>query len=107
MKSEKWQKIISARELLQLGERATGKEIKAAYRRLSKKHHPDLDREQDGGDVTSMQEINAAYKVLLDYCDNFSFPLTPDDKEAQPLDGDDWWMDRFGQDPLWSKKSED
>ena len=44
---------------------ATPDEIKSAYRRLSKDHHPDVSKE---GEISSkrFQEINDAYEVLGD-----------------------------------------
>jgi len=38
----------------------TEAEIKARYRDLAKRHHPDL-----GGDVAAMQAVNAAYESIL------------------------------------------
>ena len=37
-------------------------DVKAAYRKLSKTHHPDM-----GGDEKRFQEINLAYRVLSDH----------------------------------------
>ncbi|MFP3982611.1 MAG: J domain-containing protein [Desulfurivibrionaceae bacterium] len=106
MTEKDWKKINAAREVLGLGEEATLAEIKEAYRRQAKRHHPDLtgagDESLEQEQSRTMQEITAAYKVLLNYCDNFRYPLVrPDDEEMDP---EDWWMDRFGQDPLWGKQ---
>ena len=49
-------------DTLGLASTATPKEIKAAWRRLSAKYHPD----REGGSDEAMQEINAAYDVLSD-----------------------------------------
>src|SRR5688500_16642824 len=46
---------------LGVSDSATEKEIKAAYRRLSKKHHPD-----SGGDEDRFKEVSAAWDVLGD-----------------------------------------
>lgn len=46
---------------LGLNKDATKKEIKKAYRELSKKHHPDK-----GGDEEEFKKISKAYKVLSD-----------------------------------------
>ena len=104
MTKEKWEKIVAAKELFGLGDKATLAEIKRAYRRLSKKYHPDMEKSaavsKEDSKVT-MQDLTAAYEVLLAYCNTYSYPLIPDENE--PLEGEDWWMDRFGQDPLWGK----
>lgn len=103
MKRSDWEKIAAARELLQLEETASLKQIKVAFRRLSKKHHPDLAVQGENGGF-SMQEVNEAYDVLLQYCKGYRFPLTPE-SSGQLMEAEDWWMDRFGQDPVWGKKS--
>lgn len=107
MTKDEWKKVIAAKKLLGLEDRAALQDIKQAYRRLSKKHHPDLADNLEGAatdDALAMHQITAAYQVLLDYCNNYRYPLVPGDNE--PLDGEDWWMDRFGQDPLWGKGGE-
>ncbi len=103
MRSKGWQKIIVARDLLQLGEAATLEEIKAAYRRLSKRYHPDhLAGAAGDRDAPAMADINSAYEVLLKYCAGYRFPLVCDE-DSQPLDDEDWWLSRFGEDPLWGR----
>jgi len=48
-------------EALEVDKDATDKEIKKAYRNLSRIHHPDK-----GGDEAKFKEINAAYEILSD-----------------------------------------
>ncbi|PIN08533.1 Molecular chaperone (DnaJ superfamily) [Handroanthus impetiginosus] len=43
---------------------ATGKEIKAAYRKLARQYHPDVNKEP--GATEKFKEISAAYEVLSD-----------------------------------------
>ncbi len=45
---------------LGLGPSASNEEIKAAYRELASRFHPD----REGGDTAKMQELNAAYEGL-------------------------------------------
>lgn len=47
--------------VLGVGPRASAEEIKAAYRALVKRHHPDA-----GGDATTILALNAAWEVLGD-----------------------------------------
>jgi len=47
--------------VLGVSPRATGAEIKAAYRALVKQHHPDA-----GGDAERILALNAAWEVLGD-----------------------------------------
>lgn len=49
-------------EILNVDRKATNKEIKAAYRKLAKKYHPD----KKGGDEEMFKQIQKAYDVLGD-----------------------------------------
>lgn len=46
---------------LGINKNASADEIKSAFRRLAKQHHPDL-----GGDQAKFQQINEAYEILSD-----------------------------------------
>ncbi len=104
MSNRKWKKIVAAKNLLGLESRATLPEIKQAYRGMSKKYHPDTMDSDDGSEDGNieMHELTEAYQTLIEYCSEYNFPLTPSDDE--PLEGEDWWMDRFGYDSHWGKK---
>jgi preprotein translocase subunit Sec63 len=101
MKKEEWARILVAKEILGLGEYATLREIKKAYRAKAKRHHPDRNAIIETDDSVAMYEITAAYQMLVSYCNEYSFPLTPG--ANKDIDAEEWWFDRFGQDPLWGK----
>ena len=48
-------------ETLGVAENASPEELKSAFRKLAKQHHPDM-----GGDQTKFQQINEAYSTLSD-----------------------------------------
>ena len=103
MTNDEWKKIVEAKTLLGLPDQASLAEIKKAYRRLSKEHHPDLARHKEEGPEAQrleMHRLTEACQILLEYGKKYKIPLVPG--EDQPLDGEDWWMERFGDDPLWS-----
>lgn len=52
-------------QILGVGKSATEKEIKQAYRKLARKHHPDINPGDRGAEV-KFKEINEAYEVLSD-----------------------------------------
>ena len=102
MNRKEWKAIEEASKLLGLGDRATLGEIKRAFHRLSKEHHPDVAGESPDADNDMMYRLTAAYNLLMRYCEEYRFPLKR--PEGDIYDAEDWWMDRFGQDPLWSRK---
>ena len=52
-------------EALGLGKGATDDEIKKAYRKLAREHHPDMVKDGDKASAEKrFKEINEAYKVL-------------------------------------------
>ena len=92
----KWEEIEEARKILKLPKKTTRKEIIENYRKLAKKYHPD-----HGGSEELIKKLNYAYEILMEYCDNYLI-----DFEAKEIDLDpkDWWLNRFGEDPIWGKK---
>jgi len=117
MTKKEWADIKAAAALLGLGEKATLAEIKKAYRRLSKKHHPDVqkhhpDVQKNHSDAQNnskqktekveMHSLTEAYQILMHYCTQYRFPLIQEENE-QP-EGDDWWFERFGHDSHWGKE---
>ncbi len=51
-------------ETLGVGENASADEIKKSYRKLARKYHPDINKDESA--VEKFKEINAAYEVLSD-----------------------------------------
>lgn len=56
-------------EVLGVEKNATQEEIKKAFKKLSKKHHPDV----EGGDTEKFKEINEAYQTLSDESKRFAY----------------------------------
>ena len=75
-----FKEIDEARRLLGLGEAATLKEIKSAYRRLASRYHPD---KQSGSIHAESQEmmkrLNWAYKLLTEYCSHYKYTFREED----------------------------
>jgi len=58
------QRERSLYEILQVDPRAEPEVLEAAFRRLARKHHPDVSDSADSAE--RMKELNAAYEVLRD-----------------------------------------
>ena len=85
--------LEEARELLNLGLKATKKEVRAAYRRAARRWHPD--RAPAGAEATCrarMQQINAAYQLIVQFIEDYRYDLVA---RAGPEDLQKWWADRF------------
>jgi DnaJ-class molecular chaperone len=65
--------------ILGVNKNASEKEIKQAYRRLARKHHPDLNPDDKSAEA-KFKEINAAYEVLSD----------PEKRKKYDQFGDQW-----------------
>lgn len=92
--------IRNACRVLELGEKATLKEIKAAYRVLSKRWHPDKCRKKDKSIChEKMKEINRAYKTIMKYIDDYNYSFA--EEKVSEENPEERWRKQFGRDPLW------
>ncbi|MBW1741557.1 MAG: J domain-containing protein [Deltaproteobacteria bacterium] len=98
----KYQEITEARKLLGLPERATMEEIKANYRNLIREWHPDRCKETKQECTEMTAKIVAAYRLIIDYCNNYKFSFSKEEIRHY-LSEEEWWLERFGNDPLWGK----
>ena len=80
--------IDEARRVLGLSETATLKEIKRAYRTLAHRHHPDKHSSVVGEETAeTMKRLNRAYKLIIDYCDNYKYSFKEEDiAQTYPYD---------------------
>ena len=75
-----FKQIDQARKLLELGEAATLKEVKQAYRRMSIRYHPDKSGVEDKAKCEEMMKrINWAYELLIAYCTHYKYPFSEQD----------------------------
>jgi len=96
----KYEEITEARNLLGIPERASMAEIKARYRCAVSKWHPDKcpESEQECREMT--QKLNAAYKVIMDYCAGYEYSFEKEEVKRY-ISKEEWWIERFGDGPLW------
>ncbi|MBN2231711.1 MAG: J domain-containing protein, partial [Deltaproteobacteria bacterium] len=72
--------MLWARDLMGLGERASPAQLRARYRELARRCHPDVATVAgSAGPRPSMAELNAAYRLLSSYMEQLEVSLTPAD----------------------------
>ncbi len=101
----KYEEIKKAREILGIPEESTIEEIKKQYRSLLKKWHPDVAKEDVKKCNEMTNKIIKAYQVLMDYCLNYKISFSKQEV-SKYLSDEEWWYERFGEDPIWSKGKE-
>ncbi len=85
--------VEEAREILNLGLKATRKEVGAAYRRAARRWHPDLAPAGAEAEYQDrMQQINAAYQLIVKFIEAYRYDLV---SSASPEDLQQWWTNRF------------
>ncbi|MBS1263550.1 MAG: Chaperone protein DnaJ [Methanonatronarchaeales archaeon] len=101
MTDEEERGVAWAAEVLGLGESVTMNEEKRAFQRLLKRWHPDNCDEDPERCDEKTRDLIEAHEVLEDYFESYQFPLDEDEIDAAERDGEEWWMERFGDDPIW------
>lgn len=82
--------------ILGLPAQATLAEVKARHRQLVKSHHPDVAADAE---PEAIRRINDAYRVVLSYCNNYSFRFNRDEfLEQNP---EERLREQFAQDAFW------
>ena len=91
-----FEKLIKAKTLLGLNEKASLLEIKNRYRSLMKKWHPD----KNGDDLETATKmsalINEAYETVLTYCNSYEYPFDEESLKKASLSPQEWWEEKFG-----------
>jgi len=73
-----YEEIDEARRLLGLGEAATIKEIRHAYRRMVQRYHPDVTHQSIEAEEKT-KELNHAYRLLSEYCACYKYSFREED----------------------------
>ncbi|MDD4567671.1 chaperone protein DnaJ [Methanoculleus chikugoensis] len=89
-------------ELLGIRDRASQSEIRARYSERIKEWHLDVSQKDPAESHEMTIRLKAAYDLLVDYCTNrhVSFRLEDLERDLEQSPAD-YWMDRFGDDPIW------
>ena len=70
--------IEASLEILELPKLIQKEDIKEQYYFLAKKNHPDM-----GGDAKVMEELNYAYKLLMNYIESFRYSFSEEELNKQ------------------------
>lgn len=71
--------IDEARKILGLGKMVTLKDFRSTYRRLAKLYHPDKQHMTSEKGTEKMKQLNRAYKIIIDYCENYYYSFREED----------------------------
>lgn len=97
-RSQRAASIQAARRLLRLSSSTTLVQIKQSYRDLARDVHPDMHphEERDLWDAR-MRELNAAYELLTDYCERYTFSFAEDvvERQCRKQDPFEYWQKQF------------
>jgi len=92
-----YEEIDKARRLMGLGSDATLSDVKEAYRRLAKEHHPDRK-----GNAENFAGIQEAYDLIMAYIQSYRYSFTQDEVRRQCPE--DAWEKNYESDPIWGRK---
>ncbi len=95
-------RVREAAELLGIRDRASQSEIRMRYSERIKEWHPDVSRKDPAESHEMTIRLKEAYDLLVDYCMNRPVSFRLEDLEKDLAQSPtDYWMDRFGDDPIW------
>ena len=98
----KYAEIAEAVKILNLPEEATLKQIKAQYKKLITKWHPDKCKQDPKKCIEMSQKIIEAYEVIMAYCHHYKYSFKPEDvKRKREREYEELWAEQFGNDPIW------
>lgn len=87
---------MKAKTLLGLHDKATLSEIKTRYKNLMKRWHPDKHKDDIEIATKMSSDINGAYSLILQYCDNYEYRFDEEYLQNMTLSPQEWWEKRFG-----------
>lgn len=94
-----YDELTRAIALFDLPQRVTLRQIKNRHRELVKRYHP------DGGEVNDpelIRAINAAYKIIRDYVENYRYSFA--EEEFYEQNPDEQLRRQFADAPLWGSR---
>ena len=94
--------IPEAAEVLGITGRESLNGLHARFRELVKEWHPDVSQHDPELSHTTFIRIKEAYDILVNYGMNFELSFRAEDiKTGTDYNSREFWMSRFGDDPIW------
>jgi curved DNA-binding protein CbpA len=94
--------VPEAAHVLGIPGRASLNGIHARFRELDTVWHPDVSRHDPEISHATFIRVREAYEILVDYCLNFEISFSQEDfRKGTDYDSREFWISRFGYDPIW------
>jgi DnaJ-class molecular chaperone len=91
-----FEKLLKAKTLLGLSEKATLSDIKSRYKTMMQQWHPDKHHDDSDTAHTMSTQINEAYATLLEYCSQYEYDFNEEHLKEKTLTPQEWWTKKFG-----------
>lgn len=91
--------LTQALALFDLPQRVTLRAIKSRHRELVRRYHPDRGEVNDPERIRS---INAAYKIIRDYVENYRYSFA--EEEFYEQNPEERLRQQFADAPLWGSR---
>lgn len=86
--------LDKAKKIFGLSDSVTITRLKRLYRCLIKNVHSDIQEKSTEDSEKIARDLNWAYKILLEFCENSEIPL---DSGKLPLKNyEEWWKEQYG-----------
>jgi hypothetical protein len=94
--------IPEAAEMLGITGRESLNGLHARFHELVKEWHPDVSQHDPDLSHTTFIRIKEAYDILVNYGMNFELSFRAEDiTTGTDYNSREFWMSRFGDDPIW------
>ncbi|MCX6696250.1 MAG: J domain-containing protein [Methanoregula sp.] len=94
--------IHEAAGVLGITGRASLNRIHARFHELVKEWHPDVSQHDSDLSHVTFIRIKEAYDILVEYGMNYELSFRAEDiRKGTEYDFREFWMSRFGDDPIW------
>lgn len=91
-----FEEVMKAKTLLGLRDTASLAEIKARYKNLMHKWHPDKHPDETETATRMSSEIITAYKIILEYVKEYEYRFDEEYIKKRSVSPQEWWDTHFG-----------